>query len=133
MSALRDLPVLAYDAGDGIRIESVPSRAGTVRWRVIDELRNCMSREGSWAWEPSPSNRTDEWLAQHRFPTASEAYAALRRSRGETPPAPAADDHEALSDRVAAQGVRDLLDGKLTGPPLPGTLAERVADAMRSD
>jgi hypothetical protein len=40
------------------------------------------------------------------------------------------EDHDALSDRFAAQGVRDLLDGKLTGPPLPGTLAERVQQAM---
>lgn len=36
------------------------------------------------------------------------------------------DVDELLSDRVAAQGVRDLLDGKLTGPPLPGTLADLV-------
>ena len=42
----------------------------------------------------------------------------------------ATDDTEALSDRVAAHGVRDLLDGKLTGPPLPGTLADRVAQAI---
>lgn len=39
-------------------------------------------------------------------------------------------DDELLSDRVAAQGVRDLLDGKLTGPLLPGTLAWRVNEAL---
>lgn len=46
--------------------------------------------------------------------------------------APVQEDHDALSDRVAAQGVRDLLDGKLTGPPLPGTLADRVHQALDS-
>ena len=54
----------------------------------------------------------------HRFSTAADAYAALLRSRGE-PARPATDDHDALSDRVAAAGVRQLLDGRLTGPPLP--------------
>ena len=39
-------------------------------------------------------------------------------------------DADLLSDRVAAQGVRDMLDGKLDGPPLPGTLADRVSDAI---
>ena len=40
------------------------------------------------------------------------------------------DIDDLLSDRVAAQGVRDVLDSRLTGPPLPGTLADEVHKAI---
>ena len=38
------------------------------------------------------------------------------------------DDDEGMSARVAADGVKALIDGRLIGPPLPGTLADRVND-----
>lgn len=35
-------------------------------WAV---LRNswCLSADGEWEFEPRPSERTDEWIASHRF------------------------------------------------------------------
>ena len=37
-------------------------------------------------------------------------------------------DDEAMSMRVAVEGVMALIEGRLPGPPLPGTLADRVND-----
>lgn len=34
----------------------------------VKNLGRSLSRDGEWDNEPSPSNRTDEWLAEHRFP-----------------------------------------------------------------
>ncbi len=52
------------------------SEAG--RWAITVEYRSpgkwavlfdgdCLGRDGLWTWEPSPSNRTDQWLEDHRF------------------------------------------------------------------
>lgn len=46
------------------------------------------------------------------------------------------DDDEGMSARVAADGVKALIEGRLSGPTLPGTLADRVyqwALRMRAD
>lgn len=48
------------------------------RWAITVEYRgpgkgavlydgDCLGRDGTWGWERSPSNRTEEWLAEHRF------------------------------------------------------------------
>jgi hypothetical protein len=37
---------------------------------------------------------------------------------------------EIVAQAVGAENVRRLLDGELTGAPLPGTLADRVFDAL---
>jgi hypothetical protein len=34
----------------------------------VKNLGRSLSRDGNWDHEPSPSSRTDEWLAEHRFP-----------------------------------------------------------------
>lgn len=39
---------------------------GPNRWAVTDGHR-CLSTDGTWDWEPSNSNRTDEYNATHRF------------------------------------------------------------------
>ena len=41
----------------------------------------CMSTTGEWDIEPMPSDRTDEWLANHRWPSAAAAWAALQQAR----------------------------------------------------
>lgn len=41
----------------------------------------CMSTAGEWDIEPWASDRTDEWLAAHRFPTLAAAWAALQQAR----------------------------------------------------
>lgn len=38
---------------------------------------NCLSLDGEWEIEPSPSNRSKEWLENHRFSTFKEAAEAL--------------------------------------------------------
>jgi len=47
------------------------SYRGDGRWAVM-HMRWCLGRDGEW--EPSPSERDDAWLAEHRF-TYEEACA----------------------------------------------------------
>lgn len=42
---------------------------------------HCLGRDGEWDFERTPSSRTDEWLAEYRFPLAE----ALRLAREELP------------------------------------------------
>ena len=42
---------------------------------------SCMSTTGEWDIEPMPSDRTDEWLTNHRWPSAAAAWAALQQAR----------------------------------------------------
>jgi hypothetical protein len=39
---------------------------GPDSWAVV-RMASCLDAEGNWDWEPSPSNRDDDWLATHRF------------------------------------------------------------------
>jgi hypothetical protein len=39
---------------------------GADRWAVLHH-GFCLNREGDWDYESIPSERTDEWLAEHRF------------------------------------------------------------------
>jgi hypothetical protein len=39
---------------------------GNDTWAVID-TPYCLSTEGTWEYEHIPSERTDEWIASHRF------------------------------------------------------------------
>ena len=55
----------------GIRVEA----AGHGRWAVRHHSQ-ALGRDGSWDWEPSPSNRDTAWLSQHRWDSAEEAIAA---------------------------------------------------------
>ncbi len=73
-----DLPVLRYDAGGGVTIDAVNRRDLSALWAVRWQ-GDCLSVDGEWEWEPSPSNRTDDWLARHRYATASDALAALKK------------------------------------------------------
>jgi hypothetical protein len=36
----------------------------------------CLSVNGVWSYEPLPSSRSDDWLAENRFPTPEDAKAA---------------------------------------------------------
>ncbi|MEV6737922.1 hypothetical protein AB0N14_13705 [Streptomyces sp. NPDC051104] len=35
-------------------------------WAVI-RMGSCLGADGTWSYESIPSERTDEWLAEHRF------------------------------------------------------------------
>jgi hypothetical protein len=48
---------------------------------AVSRHRQCLARSGEWDWESIPSERTDEWLAEHRFPLDE----ALRLAREELP------------------------------------------------
>lgn len=39
---------------------------GDDRWAVMDHP-HCLSADGAWDFEHIPSERTDEWIANHRF------------------------------------------------------------------
>ena len=41
---------------------------------------DCLNHDAEWEWEPSPSNRNDEFYARCRFDTLAEAVAAYNRS-----------------------------------------------------
>ena len=44
---------------------------------AVTRLGECLSRAGVWEYETRPSEHTDEWLADHRFPYPE----AMRRAR----------------------------------------------------
>ncbi len=48
---------------------------------AVSRHQQCLARSGGWDWESIPSERTDAWLAEHRFPLAE----ALRLAREELP------------------------------------------------
>jgi len=73
-----ELPVLRYDAGGGVTIDAVKRRDQPALWAVRWQ-GDCLSCDGEWEWEPSPSNREDEWLARFRYATAADALDALRK------------------------------------------------------
>lgn len=39
---------------------------GHGQWAIVRH-KQCMNGEGEWSWESIPSEREDEWLAEHRF------------------------------------------------------------------
>jgi len=55
----------------------------TVEWRgrglwAVKHYSSCLSRSGEWDYEMRPSEREDEWLAEHRFPLAEALELAKR-------------------------------------------------------
>jgi hypothetical protein len=57
-----------------------PSYEG-VRY-AVRRATACLSVEGRWEYEPSPSRRTDEFYDAFRFRTFADAVAAARKARG---------------------------------------------------
>jgi hypothetical protein len=57
---------------------------GEGKWAVLQGAATglfCLSADGTWDWEMRPSDRTDEWLAAHRFSHA----VAMRLAREQAP------------------------------------------------
>lgn len=62
---------------DNVRVERAGQTIGPDLWAV--RLRgHCLSTTGKWDHEPLSSERSDEWLAAHRFQTATAAISAAR-------------------------------------------------------
>lgn len=53
---------------------------GDGMWAVCSG-RDCLGSDGEWEFEPSPSNRDDDWLATHRF----DEQTALRLAKEQAP------------------------------------------------
>lgn len=60
---------------DSIRIERARQIEGEPLWAVRFN-GDCLNKDGKWEWEPRPSERDDEFLAQCRFPDAETAINA---------------------------------------------------------
>lgn len=61
--------VTAYPDPDSINADLYEIQVeyrGEGRWGVCRHKR-CLDANGVWDWESIPSERTDEWLATHRF------------------------------------------------------------------
>lgn len=78
-AVLADAEVTAYALAGGISVERCIQRSGSVLWAVRDWHKSCLSKSGEWDDEPLPSARTEEWISQHRFHSAQEAFAHARR------------------------------------------------------
>lgn len=76
-----------------------------VTWRgddryAVKRLSQCLGRDGTWDYEPSPSNRTDEWIAEHRFDYDTAALLAAEACQHITV------NGLTVADALARAGVR---------------------------
>ena len=76
-----DLPVLAYDAGDGVRIEAAKQRDGGVLWAIREASSTVLASDGLWEFEPQPSSRDADFLARCRYASPREALDVLAKAR----------------------------------------------------
>lgn len=83
----RDYPATEYtlsalpeDDINSSAFQIVVAYRGRGLW-AVSRHRMCLGRSGEWDWESLPSERTDEWLAEHRFPLDE----ALKLGREELP------------------------------------------------
>lgn len=65
------LPGMSIDDENGFHREVKVSWRGNDRWAVL-KLGSCLNVYGEWEFEPSPSNRNDEFKERCRF-TLDEA------------------------------------------------------------
>jgi hypothetical protein len=102
MSTQRNRPTVSTTTVAGIvRVSAVPATYPEARhWTLTVEHRGprawavcwsgmCLSDRGRWDIEPSPSGRTPDWLAHHRFSRAdaisrAKAQALLINVNGHT-------------------------------------------------
>ena len=75
-----DLPVLAYDAGSGVRIEAVEQKDGSTRW-VAKDGESVLADDLRWEWQPMPSSRDEGFMERTRLDTAAAAYERLKAFR----------------------------------------------------
>lgn len=58
---------------NGIHVDCCIWPDGQTKWAIRSGERDVLDKEGDWIFEPNPSSRTDEYFAQTRFDTLSEA------------------------------------------------------------
>lgn len=71
---------------------------------AVTRWKNCLGRDGEWDYEHIPSEREDEWLAEHRFPLEE----ALELAKAAAP-------HVVVNGMTPA----DVLAWHAAGCPLP--------------
>lgn len=49
-------------------------------WSVYNENDRRLSRSGDWDYQPLPSSRSAEWIAEHSWPTMRAAVDAARKA-----------------------------------------------------
>ncbi len=54
---------------------------GNGKWAVTQGGHVCLGNDDEWSWESIPSERTEEWLAMHRF-ALEDALELARRHAG---------------------------------------------------
>lgn len=79
--AMQGCTITECSTGNEISVRSAQQRDGSVKWKVVDQCGNVLSRDGQWQLEPMPSSRTDEFLRMHRFASAREALDCLRKAQ----------------------------------------------------
>lgn len=75
-----EVSVLPHDDVNRPSFTITVEARGAGRWAVCRH-RQCLDANGMWSWESVPSERTDEWLAAHRF----DLDTALRLARKKAP------------------------------------------------
>ena len=58
--------LLPRDDPNGRNFNITVEYRGDDKWAIC-WFRQCLSATGEWDWESIPSERTEEWLAAHRF------------------------------------------------------------------
>jgi hypothetical protein len=48
-------------------------------WTCVTDSNEVLNKSGKFEYEPSPSNRTEEFIARTRFPTAKSALKNFER------------------------------------------------------
>jgi len=65
-----------------VTVTRVPGIKG-IRWAIYRGKAGsgvCLSRGGSWDFEPVPSSRTENWLSQHLYATLEDAIERARKA-----------------------------------------------------
>lgn len=57
-----------------------PRDAERTQWAVCC-LKRCLNVDGGWEWEPSPSNRDDDFIARTRFDRMTAIAMAMEITR----------------------------------------------------
>jgi hypothetical protein len=93
---------------------------GADRWAVMRRAgsRTCLNRDGEWVWEISPSERTDEWLAEHRFGLDEALLLARDYAPGVTMNSLTAVEVLARH-RARSEAGRAAVSGRRGGDPAP--------------
>lgn len=107
--------LFAVDSIDRHLFDLTVEQRSPGRWAVC-RMRDCLGADGRWDFEPSPSNREDDWLEAHRF----DLDTALRLAHRAAPDVVVngVTAREA-ADRAAAEGGAGNPAVEVQPPPAP--------------